>query len=518
MRPPCVGLSFRRTLIGAAFVGLVAAVSLLLTDPVQRKVIGPSLVVFGTAVAFVCVIWDRQGFLPLLDIGVLFMLALACYSLIPFLGYLFSGMEYTRFSAAQLRVHPPGPDVFAAIAWRYVVFIVCFAAVHLAVRGSKPLEIRALCLPRDPVPAAVILLLALFWMGFALLKHYGLDFDPSYASDASLVQGRFRMMPLLSQQILQNLYKIRLGLRLALVAVLIRYWTYPWARVLLLGWVTLFVAGRVFGLQGRTDMAALLLAFIVLYHTYIRRIHSSVLIAGGLVGLVLFMAIPIVRNQATFGYGLRDLGHWFRIASPQTHFSRSNEFQNGFAGTYDLYRLREAGLLPPVPWQVRAADVLVLLPRQILPFEKTNPQHWWRSELADTAGFFMFNPIGQAILGLDWMVLVLRGSALGLFFGVIHCWYARHCDRFWAVWPYLWLAVFCYSAIRTTTFILIYWIVYRIVPIVIIVWLTARCLGCVVSRLPPAVRAAIVLTGPHKPKLDPENNRCCQADDHENTD
>jgi len=466
----------QHTRVAILLTVLVAVPSLLLADSDQRLVVAPSLVVFATALIFAGLIWDRQGHLPLLDLGGLFMLAAVCYSLLPFLGYLLSGMRYTQLSAPQLRVHPPSPDMFAAVAWRYVVFIICFAVAHLAVRGVEPRRRPPLRLPPGHVLAGVVILWAGALAVFAVLWCYGIDLDPSYAADVKLARSRFVALPLFAQQIIQNLYEIRIGLQVALLVVLIRFWSRPWARVVLLGWILLMVCTRVHGLQARTDTAATLLALVVLYHTFVRRIPLGVLLAGGLAGLILFMAIPIVRNELDFVEGLRALGHWWTDADRASRFSRMNEFQNGFAGAYDLYRLKRTHLLPDVPWQLRAADITVLLPRQLLPFEKIHPQLWYRHEVADTRGFFILNPIGQAILGLDWIELILRGGLLGMFFGAVHRWYARQPDRFWTVWPYAWLAVYSYAAIRTPTFIHLYWIVYRIVPTALAVWLLAQCL------------------------------------------
>jgi len=477
------------TAVAGMVAGTLAGLLWLFTGPDQWHILAPTWVMTGTITVFVGVLWDRHGHLPLLDIGVWFMIAAFCYAVLPFLQHVLCGMIYTipGHGAAQFYAHPPTVGMMAALAWRYAVFVGCFAVVYLVVRGAGPRGAprRPGMEPGCPVAVAVVLALGGLTIVFAVLRRYGVEMDPSYTLNLKALRARFHNLPLLAQQVAQNLYHIRLGLQLALAVVLVRYWSRRWARVVLLGWMTWLAITQIGGLRARTPLVVVLLAFGILWHTFVRPVRLRTLALVGLIGLVAFSAIPVLRGAGSLADGLHDIWRQWTTVDFRTRVARNTEFQNGLAGTYDLYRLKQTGLLVDVPWQVRAFDVLVLIPQQLLPFEKVDPQKWYHRELADTIGFFMVNPIGQAILGFDWIELILRGAGLGVFFGWLHRWYAHRPDGFWRVWVYLWLTIFAYYAIRATTFILLYWIMYRVVPALLGVWLLSRGIEFVMQRWRP---------------------------------
>ena len=147
----------------------------------------------------------------------------------------------------------------------------------------------------------------------------------------------------------------------------------------------------------------------------------------------------------------------------------------------ELKEMKEIGALGRVPWQVYLSDVLLLFPQQLLPFEKIDPVLWY-TNVTQSAGFFVYGVIAQAILGLDWIELIIRGIVLGGIMAAFHRWYVRRASSFWVTLFYCWLMLWSYNAVRNTTFYLVVWIVYRFVPAVLLVGVSVTSRDCLLGR------------------------------------
>jgi hypothetical protein len=143
------------------------------------------------------------------------------------------------------------------------------------------------------------------------------------------------------------------------------------------------------------------------------------------------------------------------------------EFQIGFAGGFHLDHMIRTGIIAHVPWQVHVSEFVSLLPQQILPFEKLDPQVWYLS-FAGMRAYFMLSPIAQAAAGAGIPEVVLRGMALGLVFGGMHRWYLRAPNSMMRNVLYLGMILWSYYSIRATTFGFVYWWVYRFIPFMIV--------------------------------------------------
>jgi hypothetical protein len=92
----------------------------------------------------------------------------------------------------------------------------------------------------------------------------------------------------------------------------------------------------------------------------------------------------------------------------------------------------------------------------------------------------MFGVIAQAIVGFGLLELVLRGALVGLLFAWAQRWYTRRAARFLPTLVYVWLCVWSYYTFRASTFYLLSPIIYRLLPVVVLIYAGARLLG----RLP----------------------------------
>ncbi len=154
--------------------------------------------------------------------------------------------------------------------------------------------------------------------------------------------------------------------------------------------------------------------------------------------------------------------------------SGSNEFQALLGTAYDVLRRKDAGAY--LPWYLYINDFSgILPPQQIMPFEKVAASEWYLREigLSGTGLGFMWGVISQSIVGFDWIELALRGGILGFILAKIHRWYVKKQSGFLATLFYVYLCLRIYYTFRDTTFSLLAYVVWEVIPFYIILRATA---------------------------------------------
>jgi hypothetical protein len=204
-------------------------------------------------------------------------------------------------------------------------------------------------------------------------------------------------------------------------------------------------------------MVLTLLSTILLFHRLVRPLTLKVAVILGTTLMTVFLGMGIMR----------DLGGADPTEYDTPVLATMNEFQAIFGTAYDLHQRRLAGELANVPWQVRWAELLALVPSQLLPFPKIDPSLWYMNLIGVENVGLMFGVVSQSVIGYDWLELALRGAVLGLIFALVHRWYVRHADGFWPTILYVFLAVWAYYCIRQASFVIVYFFLFRFVPIFI---------------------------------------------------
>ena len=243
-----------------------------------------------------------------------------------------------------------------------------------------------------------------------------------------------------------------------LLLVLIRRWSSrPW-RWTLIGWLTFEVVATGLQMGARGPAMRLLISFAVLYHCFVRPIRARTVLLGGLVLLIAFQIHGIVRLGNAH---VRDL-------KPSSVLTGPNEFEALFVTAYDIYKRKEMGTLGPIPWQVYCVDLYLEIPSQLLPFRKLDPAEWYLEVIGanNTGVGFMFGVMAQAVVGLGWIELVLRGALLGALCAAFHRWFTRRAHRFWPTLLYLYVTIWIYYTFRATTFWILHFVVYEFLPVV----------------------------------------------------
>jgi hypothetical protein len=216
-------------------------------------------------------------------------------------------------------------------------------------------------------------------------------------------------------------------------------------------WLAFEVVRAVYAMGARRDMAMLLIAAILLYHRLVKPLAA---------GPAAALATGLLAGLLGFGF-VRD------FSGQSVTWTAANEFQTLFANACDM-DTRRHGL--DVPWPIYFSDLFRLLPRSSLAALGSpvfDPSYWYLDLLRVPGGpgvGRMFGVVPLAMIGWDWPELALRGAVLGLVFAGVHRWYARRSASLWATAFYVFLCLWSYFTVRSTTFHILLYVVYGFLP------------------------------------------------------
>lgn len=440
---------------------IVFAAALYSMKSGDRDLAAPMSAILGITITFILILWARDGAPPVFEAGTLCVLANALYGCLPLTGFLMMHGQWDINVDTRLNAYPFLSSELGVFGWRYAVYAGSFAATYLVVRGRATVKATSFRLPKPDVQAAtVVVFVVLYAIKLALRIAY--DYDPealSYTGDMALESAALNAKPYLVLQIGHNVLGSFLLVQQAVLILLFARWRQSWARYTLGIWLAGEVAATVIRLGSRSVAVILLISAGVLYHRLVKRVTFRTAIAAGTLLLAGFLIVGAIRVRQP---GVAESGSNILTAA--------NEFQGLFTTAFDIHKKREAGLIAAVPWQIYVSDLYLLIPSQILPFEKVDPAAWYIELIGQTgagAGY-MFGVMSQAAVGLDWIELVLRGAALGVSLALLQRWYVRHSMEFWPTLFCLFASVWTYMTFRASTFYFVYFIVYHFLPVVMV--------------------------------------------------
>jgi hypothetical protein len=436
-----------------AFLSTFAALIIVLAGgPNMRAVLGPAVAIIAIMFWYLVVLTKRDGHLPIFEAATYFVLATSIYAVVPLLQFVMTGMEAIPGSDARLVMWRPTPQEFGGFAWRHVLLLGVFVAFYLTARGKRMWAVRQFAKPSMPMIASILVLLLLL-TGYFFFLHRYLGGGPSVYEGGTLA---YLQLPLFLQQITNVLQVMTVTLKQCLIIVLLAGWRKPMIRFALILWLLAQVALSMVALESRAGVVILLLTFLAGYHQIVRPIRIVTAFATG--AFILF-------GFLIFGL-LRDLGREQAFADRQATWGAPTEFQILYGNAYDIYRRKLERSLPEVPPQLFLSDLYRLVPSQLLPFYKWDPSVWYAHEVLkwpQEMGF-MFGIVAQAVLGYDWIELIVRGALLALFYALAHRTWRRYSGSFWATIAYLFILTWAFYAFRASSFEVLYRLVYYLLP------------------------------------------------------
>ncbi len=433
-------------------------------------VVAPALTAINIFLFLLVVLWKRDGTLPVWDVGFICALATLVYTVMPLFSFVVGGLEYSPLSDNRLYVYDPTPFELGSFHWRHVLYLFFFVTVYIVNRGT--ISILPVNMP-DRNTCKTILHLFLLFAGYFVILELFTDYNPgaSYKEMRLAYETGIRVeLPLFLKQITNYFGMWQFVFELALLMIVVQHCYYKKWRLILYIWLFVKLSLSLLNMGGRTKMVLFLMATAILYHRLIKPLKIKFIMPAGLLLLVVFLGYGVVRDMNPDKISMNN--DFFSAAT-------GNEFQAALGTCYDIHQQMETRPFD-VPPQLYISELLSLIPSQICPIEKVDPSEWYLGLLGvqGTGVGFTFGVISQAVLGLDWLELALRGALLGFILAKVHNWYGRNSSSFFATLFYLWISVFIYYTFRVTTFSLGPVILYGLLPAFLII----RALSALFAR------------------------------------
>jgi hypothetical protein len=445
---------------------LISSFLIATMTPEERNVAAPALLCTILVLWLWMTLYDRDGKIPFLDVGIFCALATFIYTVYPLVNYWVDGFQFGILSDNRLRQYNPDPAEMGLFHIRHLLYLFSFVVVYALFRRRGSVEIGRVTIPNHSARYIIVLFFLLLTGYFFLLQILtGVNYNASYESEEfSKNVAALADLPLLLLQVSGKLWGILFLFKLALLYIIVDRCRQKRWLIILCVWIAFEILQTFFIKGARTGTVLFLMATALFYHRMINHLSMKVLLSSGILLFLFFIFMGLYRAYIDFELLQTDLSQ-----TDAGIFSGSNEFQALLGTAYDVLQRKEAGTY--LPWYLYINDFSALLPpQQLMPFEKVSASEWYLREigLSGTGFGFMWGVISQSIVGLDWMELLLRGGILGYILARIHRWYIKHQSEFLANLLYVYLCLRIYYTFRDTTFSILANFVWEVIPFYII--------------------------------------------------
>lgn len=473
-----------RTLVPPITLAAALAVVLIALSlrPIYQvfTLIAPLSALTGICVLFFWNLTRKDRRLPIIDLGSFYMLAILAYGALPLTWHLLSGMHLTVFGHGRLYAIDPAPAEFAQVGWMHVVFALLFACAYLAMR-RKPPYASGTHLRVSGTTSKILLAMLLVFQGyfFWVRASTGVEFSTAYDSSLYEQAAAYQQLSLVQQQFIAHPYGMLAAIKIGLIIWLTANWTSRAHRWALISVLVFLVLSYIKAPGGRFTLISMFLAAFLTYHHTVQPIRLRAAVTYSSLLMASFFAANMFRGGD--GSGIRVVAIWDAL-DMSTGFSFANEFQISYGSILELHHKLTSGALREIPWQVYLHDLLLVIPQQLLPFEKIDPVRWYVTS-TNNPDYFNYGVIAESVLGFGLAELVVRGLMTGLIFAAIHNWWMRKSSKFWPTFFYMWLMIVVYQSFRNTSTHIVPLIIYQWLPVYAVVAL----LGTVFQQQRPAL-------------------------------
>jgi hypothetical protein len=470
-----IRLTLPATLLWTYGLGLAVALATYAAwTPESSPLVIPLAVLIVAAMVFFSTLVLRQGGgAPVFEIGGFFGMMIVLYAAYPAVVYLVRGMRYGEESDGRLWLAEAAPAQLGTLEWWYVAFFITFAVVYLAVT-HRTATTRLVVTP--PLRGVVIVVVAgycvatsVIWLIRRLFPYEVHTYGDSFLATQQL--------PTLVRQVMgTSMQSIPTLVIMMLVALFTQYRRRRIWIALLIVWIC-YTTLR--AMQARVLVFLTLYVAAFLYHHLVRRISLKVAVAGVVVALTGLSWLGAVRRTGS------DVG-------AREALTGSSEFEVILANAYDLKYVQGGnGVLLDRPL-VYLSDLTAVVPQQFLPFTKLMKSEWYVGtywpEIAAKGGGLAFGVLAEAVTGFGTVEIFLRAALVAVVFGLMQRRIASRPASLWLLTAYLWLTVWSYQILRTTTFHLVQWAEYQLLIPIIAVWVIYLILSRSKQRLRRAFR------------------------------
>lgn len=382
------------------------------------------------------------------------------YSIIPLIGFLFSGFEINEYSDNRLRsLNLNSEKLFLFYLNFYLPFFTSFIIAILIFSKDNIINLSNV-LPFN-INLFIIIVLSLIFFNIFFIY---------YTNSASV--------PLIFRQ-LNNLFShYRLVCNSFLIIFIFLNWNNKLVKMLFILWLLFLFYEVMIGSSSRTFFFKHILAVFLLYSLLINQLKISYIFYIGITFVLL--AIFIGANNTNMGnlfFSLNKIG----VAS--------SEWWSVFGTAFDIYNFNLKGffnytknmLTNDIPNYILFNDFYYLIPQQFVT--KVDPSLWYLDYIEALDGKskfgigFTWGSIANLAIWNNLFYTIFYGLSSGYIIRIFHNWYIKRNKSIYAIVVYLCMCIYCYGIMRVSMGYFIYEILYRVLPFIIIVFIATNILN-----------------------------------------
>ena len=406
----------------------------------------------------------RDGRAPIDDIGFLWLGVFALYSTLPPLSWLLQGGSYGPLSGRLFEMQPSTNEIMSLLNIA-LAYILSFALIYIVLlrRVGRPVATAQGHIGGTKIASAAVIVMTSYVIG-AAIGNMGLIRSPESYTDSIKVIAE---LPLGLRQFIKTVSSVSSIATLVLLVAVLQRW--PRYRVLFIFYL-LSIMVRIDPQGSRAGVVSGLLSIVIAWHVLVRPIPSRRLFVGGVLGLLVFLALGILRGKESVT-GIGDI---------ELEVVEFGEFDTLWANAVHLWQLRQNGAVD-VPFATRFSEFVAFVPSQLLWFEKSTLAVWYLDtyypEFREQGGGLAFGAMSQAIIGGGMIEAAIRGATFGVIAGWIMMWVRAPSRSWWRFPLHLFILIWVYQGVRDTTFTLWGSIVQMVLPALVIIGLLGGLLG-----------------------------------------
>ncbi len=399
-------------------------------------------------------VYLRERFAPLDDIGVLWVIVLSLYTILPILSWVIQGGVYISILTPRLLSLQPSTSMVIDLLTMSLFLLIGFLIIYYPFR-KKAIEVNNFSIGRIPIHIFKFCLMIFLFVKLITIILY----KSTSIGSAETYIDQYRVIleaPLVIRQLLKYLLSLHFFSFLVCLIFIFQNWKkYKWIFFLFL-----FVTIINFDPKGgRAAIAIMIFASFVLWHILQKRISFKYSVILGISALFIFLAFGIFRE-------INNIGDYDLTGEDNPGMG---EFDAIWTNAVELYTFKISDPNFQVPFTIRFSELWEFIPSQLLPFQKKSLSNWYVEEFypeyKELGGGFAFGVLSQLAIGGGVIEGLIRGIIFGFLLGSLFLWYRKNIDKWYVLPSYMSIYLYIFMSIRDTLFNQVSNIIQNMIPI-----------------------------------------------------
>ena len=393
----------------------------------------------------------RYSHFPILDLRIISALMITIYILIPLIGYAISDFQLNDLSDNRLRFQYKLKTEQLAIFHLnyYLPFYASFILSLLLLNRKSFIENKINFKYPNALLITTLIFIFIFETFFVVMSF--IDNPPLIFKQLNNIFGSFRLVCYAS-----------------LIFYIFLNWKNKIFQIIFILYLTYLTYGVFNDLMSRTTFFKTVLAIFFLFSIQVYRFNIFQLFGIGSILLLLAILVGgLNTNLSEYLTSIKLMG----VASSEWWSSFGTAYQVHVLKQSDFYNYT-TNMIQSVPGYIYFNDLFYLLPQQLVT--KVDPSIWILDYMVALAGLskygigFVWGALATVAIWDNYIFTVAYGILTAIIINFIHNFYVKKSDNFYIVIFYILACIYSYGIIRVGTGFFIYQLVYKTMPMIII--------------------------------------------------